>query len=156
MEPDCLQKKVLDTESWNSAGCQIESVEHTEARFLNLAGRTEYGKPNMDTPCPCPCPRRTGRQRHVKDQRNFLVFFKAFIASPRIQKLILNSYLPVDLDHTFRAGTRLRVQARCIQPLMQHRVCRSILEYSPSCNHPSTDRTMAVRIDPLTSPGSRS
>ena len=53
-----------------------------EARFLNLAGRTEYGKPNMDT---------TGGQRHVKDQRNLLVFFKAFIASPRVQKLILSN-----------------------------------------------------------------
>ena len=82
--------------------------------------------------------------------------FKTFIASPRVQKPILNSYLPVDLNHTFRAGIRLRVQARCIQPLMQRLVCRSILEFFLSCNPTWADRTLAVRIDSLTSPGSRS
>ena len=36
-----LTEKVLDTESWNSAGCQIESVEHTGSAFPQF-GRTHW------------------------------------------------------------------------------------------------------------------
>ena len=82
MEPDYLQKKFWILRVGTAQVARSNLLNTQEARFLNLAGRTEYGKPNMDT---------TGGQRHVKDQRNFRVFFKAFIASPRVQKLILNN-----------------------------------------------------------------